>query len=151
MKVKQVCRKCGGLAAPFGKTEENPDTEPPESSGMGPLRSIQPPVVVFLGSCRMKLPVGYPVVGLLIDDQSLGAGIYQRNVVHGLHGGHLQREAGNLTGKTLNALPEVTPRDELGMLSGHQQNIPESLFCKVPGLGCHLFDFEGDTQDRVVA
>ena len=67
----------------------------------------------------MHLSVHVPVIGLLVHDQSFGAGLNQRIVVGGLHRPDLQRQRRDKGVEGSNTSGHVTVGDELGVLSGH--------------------------------
>ena len=72
-----MSRQGRGLAAPFRETEQHSDAKPAESRGMGPLRSIQTPVVIFLGPRGVELRVHRAVIGLLVDNKAFGSRRYE--------------------------------------------------------------------------
>ena len=150
LEMEQMGGQCGRLTPPIGESEQNADSNPTESGLMGTLRGIETPVEILLGPRKMKFPVSLPIIGLLIDHKPLGTGGDERDVVGGLHGGHLERKTRDLPVQSLDAALEILSRDEFGMFPRHEQDVTESLSGKMPCLGRNLLDLKGDTEDRLV-
>ena len=91
------------------------------------------------------------MVGFLVNDESLGSGADEREVVGRFHRRDLDGERGDFRGENAEDFLEVAVGDEFGMLPGDEEDVAESLRGEVARLGADLFSLEGDTEDGVLA
>jgi len=140
-----------GFGAPVGEAEEGPDSNAPETAGIGTLWAVEAPVECLLGPGGMEALVGFPVIGFLVNDQAFRSAGDQFRILSVLHGSDLDPEGGNRGGEEAQAILQVTLRDEPGMLACHEEEVAESERVEVPGFGGDLIQGEGCPQDGIVA
>ena len=128
--IPGVRGQANGVAPPIGQSVQGANAQTAETGGVSAFGSFQPPVEIAFRPRRVHFGVHGAVVGFLINDQAVGAGLHQRAVVLGFHRPKLQREAGHLGVQRANAIGQVLAGDKLGMLARDQQEVAEALFRK---------------------
>jgi hypothetical protein len=91
------------------------------------------------------------VVGFLINDQPLGAGLHDGLVLDAFHRADLERNAGHLLAQGAHARGQVIARDKLRVFTRDEQEVAETLGRQRARLAAHLVHGQGHTQDRIVA
>ena len=86
IKILEVHREGEGFFAPVCQSKKSTYTDAPEAAGVCSLRAIESPVELPLGSGGVKIFVSFPVIGLLIDHQSLCSTGNQFSILRILHG-----------------------------------------------------------------
>ena len=74
-----------GFEFPVGEAEQRPDANATEARLVAALGAVEPPVEILLWPGEVHARVGIAVVGLLINDESLGTGLDERFIFGGLH------------------------------------------------------------------
>ena len=140
-----------GLPTPIGEAEEGPDADAAEATGVGAFGAFEAPLEIFLGSGSVEFAVGLLVVGFLIDDEALGAGVDELGVLMILHGADLDAEGGDEGLEGADAVLEVAIGDEFGVFAGDEEEVAEALGVEMAGFLDDLLDGEGGAEDGVVA
>ena len=107
-----------GLGAPVGvQPEQRPDAERAHARLGAAVGSSQPPVVVALLPLQMDCRVRVTVVGLLVHDEPLAAGLGQPPVGRPVPHLHLDRDRRDLWLEDAHALDQVVLAHDAGVLS----------------------------------
>lgn len=139
------------FVSPVGEAEEGPDSDATETAGVGPLRTIEPPVEVLLGTCGVELTVSLEVIGFLVNDEALGTVIDQLAVLVVFHRADLDTDGRDQGLQGIDAFLQVAVRDEFRVLAGDEKKVAEAQIVQVFCLRDHLGHREGGAEDGVVA
>ena len=149
--VVEVGGEGDGFFAPIPQAEEDADAETAEAGGVSALRAGEAPVVIFFWSGGVQAGVGRAMVSFVVDDEPLGAGAGEREVVRGLQRCDFDGERGDFRGEDAENFFEVAVGDELGVFAGDEEDVAETLRGEVAGFGADLGGLEGDSEDGVFA
>ena len=151
VKIFQVGGKRESLGAPVGEAKEGTDADAAKASAVSALGTFEAPVEILFGSSGVQGFVSVAVVGLLVDDEALGAGFDEFGVLVVFHRADFDADGGEEGGQFANNVLEVTIGNELGMFAGHEKKIAEALLVQVARLAQDLLGVEGGAEDGVVA
>ena len=87
----------------------------------------------------------------MIDDETLGAGADEGDVIGGFHRSDFDGKGGDYRREQAEDGFEVTVGNKLRVLSGDEEDVAESLGGEVACFGPDLVGFKGDAQDGVFA
>ena len=139
------------LGAPIRQPEQRADADPAEAAGVSALRTVEPPVEVFLRAGGVQFLIDRAVVGFLIDHEPLRTVGDDFRVVGVLHRPDLDGQRGDERLERVQALLEIAVGDEFRVLAGHQQQVAEAAGVQMARLGHHLADAQRGAQDARVA
>src|SRR6266404_4631177 len=129
-----------GLSAPIAQAVKCSDSNPPEPSGIGSLRSFEPPAEIALWPCGVHLRVDLLIISFLVHNQPVRARLHEGAILFGFHRPHFKREARHFLMQTAQAIRHIATRGKFGMLAGNQQEIAETLLSQGTGFAEYLVD-----------
>ncbi len=148
--VEGVGGDAEGLEAPVGESVEGADAEAAESGGVGAFGGFEAPVEVPLGAGGMHFGVDVAVVGFLVDDEAIGAGLGQGAVGFGFERADFEGDGGDGVVDSADGLGEVIAGDEAGVFTGDEEDIAEALALEGVGFAEDLLEGKGDPEDGVI-
>lgn len=149
--VFEVCGEGECFPTPVGESEEGADADATEAAGVSAFGAFESPFELLLGSGGVEFAVGFLVVGFLVDDESFGSGLNEFGVLVVLHGADFDADGGDEGLDGGDAFLQVAFGDELGVFTGDEEEVAESLGVEVAGFLDDLLDGEGGAEDGVVA
>ncbi len=136
---------------PRRQTEKRADAKPTKSGIVTPHCALETPIEIALRTGGVHLGVNFTIVGFLIDDQTFRSSRNDREVIRSFHRTHFDRDGGEIGCKNANALCKIILGNELRMLAGHEQKLPEALRREVTRFSRNLLDAKRDAQNWIVA
>ena len=117
-KVLRVGSETDRFAPPIAQAVKRPDSQPPKAGLMCALRGFEPPVEISFWTGGVHVGVDLAVVGFLIDDQPLGAGLDERSVLPGFHRADLKRDGRDGLAQRRDAVSHVAAGNKFRMFPG---------------------------------
>ncbi len=151
LEVFEVDCQREGFEFPVGEAEQRADADAAEAGLVAALGAVEPPIEILLWPGEVHSRIGFAVVGLLINNESLGPGCDERRVVGSLHRRDLDREGGHERTQALEAHFDVGAGDEFRVLAGDEKDVAKPFLDEVAGFFFDLVDLEGDALDGVLA
>ena len=99
----------------------------------------------------MHLGVDTAIVGLLVNDETFGAGLDNRHVIFRFHRTHLDGDRRKIRSESAHAFSEIIAAHKFWMLARDEKHLPKSLTREMLCLGDHFIHVEGNAQDGIVA
>src|SRR6267143_969004 len=136
---------------PTRQTNQRANAESSKTRRITALGAIQSKIEIAFRPGGVHFGIHATIVGLLINDKALRAGLDNLHIIHCLHWADLDRNRRKLGGKRADALSKIIAAHKFWMLARDQKDLAKSLTREMPRFRDNLINIERDAKDRIIA